>query len=68
MCEGGVVGDQVFNKVTANIVIMKDGSAPRSYKDICPVNSNNSTYQIYRASFRMFTPTSQHGWKIAISN
>ena len=37
MCEGGVVDGRVFNKVTDNVIILKNGSAPKSYKDICPV-------------------------------
>ena len=37
MCEGGVVDGRVFSKVTDNVIILKDGTAPQSYKDICPV-------------------------------
>ena len=37
MCEGGVVGDRVFSQIINPVVIMKDASAPRSYKDVCKV-------------------------------
>ena len=37
MCEGGVVDGRVFSKVTDNVIILKNGTAPKSYKDICPV-------------------------------
>ena len=37
MCPGGVIGDTVFNKVTDNVALLKNGSAPTPYKDICPV-------------------------------
>ena len=39
MCEGGVVDDRVFSQVTENIIILRNGSAPQSYKDICPVRT-----------------------------
>ena len=37
MCAGGVIGDTVFNKVTNNVVLLKNGSAPTPYKEFCPV-------------------------------
>ena len=39
MCEGGVVGERIFSKLTEDVTILKDGFAPRSYKDICPVSN-----------------------------
>ena len=47
MCEGGVVGDRVFNTLTENVVIMKNGSAPRSYKDFCPVTKTKYNFTKY---------------------
>ena len=37
MCAGGVVGDKVFNKVVDNVIILRNGTSPGSYRDICPV-------------------------------
>ena len=49
MCAQGVVVDWlndtwVFNTVTEGVLLFTDGSAPRTYKDVCPVRSN--TFQI----------------------
>ena len=37
MCEGGVIGERVFNLVTNKLIIYRSGEAPLSYKDVCPV-------------------------------
>ena len=42
MCEGGVHGDQVFNVITDNILIFRNGSAPQSHRDVCPVGFKTS--------------------------
>ena len=39
MCEGGVIGDTVFNVVTNKLILFKNGTAPLTYNDVCPVCS-----------------------------
>ena len=59
MCEGGVVDGRVFSKVTDKVMILKDGTAPKSYKDICPVGEI-MLYILLESCFRKLILTSPH--------
>ena len=65
MCEGGIVGDQVFNVVTENVLILRNGSAPQSHRDVCPVgfkaiHDESLVIHVYVPNFRKFIPLCQH--------
>ena len=69
MCEGGVLGDQVFNKVTENVVIMRDGYAPLSYKEVCPVSIKGYGAKLcYVTSESSYLHNSSHGGSVQYPN